>query len=800
MKRQFQKFIIYYLIFAIGTIALFGYIAYQRFQDQLQAENRLNETTYNLIIKGYRTNAELVFLNVINKAENTRLLYEAEGASKETQDKLRKQLYSNLNNLYRSMHTFKLKQLHFHLKNNESFLRFHRPEKFGDDLTKVRKTISYANATQQKIDGFEEGRIFNGYRFVFPLYYQGKHIGTVETSVSMKEIINDLTHELGTSINFIIDKAIVDQKVFRNEKNNYQPTPFSPNFLYEKSITPEGSENQIEKLISRFSNKKFQTLLNPNKIVTHTLMSMGKQYLLSFLPIKNPITKETIAYIIFSEENQQFSISVLQFLASVIFSLSVGAIFARLFFSVKINENKLKESQQKIEYQNQLLEETQQIAHLGTWELDTLNNKLYWSDEIYRIFGQHPKQFAATYEAFLNFIHPEDRNKVNEAYLNSLQTGMPYQIEHRILRDNGEIRFVFEECHHILNEKNEVVRSIGSVLDITDRVLYEHQVEKLKEQYKSLIEHIPDIIYRCRLDEHWTMLFINPAIKQMTGYASEELILNRSRSFASIIHPDDLNDVGKKIHQAVKQNLPYEIEYRICHKNSQIIYVQEHGELVRETDNDEPVIQGIISDITSQKTSHLKLQQFIDTQSNIVILTNGEHISFANKAFFKFFNLNNLDDFIFRHQCISSQFIPQEDFFDASQTDINDTSWVQSIRKRPGHQQIVLMDDANGNSFAFQVSVNEFDLDLYVISFNDISETMKEHFDWKYRASHDPLTKAFNRNFFERNLERILNEIFKNSKVPGLLFFDLDHFKKINDTYGHNIGDQVLKELAKLVK
>ena len=144
--------------------------------------------------------------------------------------------------------------------------------------------------------------------------------------------------------------------------------------------------------------------------------------------------------------------------------------------------------------------------------------------------------------------------------------------------------------------------------------------------------------------------------------------------------------------------------------------------------------------------------------------------------------------------------IPEKDFFDKSKQDPQDPSWIQTLHHLPGNQQVVLMDDLMHRRFAFQVSINEFDHDLYVISFNDISETMKEHLDWKYRASHDPLTDAFNRNFFEHNHERIVQECYHKRKLPGFLLFDIDHFKKVNDTYGHNQGDQVLSELAELVK
>jgi PAS domain S-box-containing protein len=117
------------------------------------------------------------------------------------------------------------------------------------------------------------------------------------------------------------------------------------------------------------------------------------------------------------------------------------------------------------------LKRAQEIAHLGSWELDVAANRLTWSDEIYRIFGLQPQEFGATYEAFLDHVHPDDRSAVDAAYKGSVREGKDsYEIEHRVIRkDNGEIRFVHEKCQHMRDEHGQIVRSLGMVHDITER-------------------------------------------------------------------------------------------------------------------------------------------------------------------------------------------------------------------------------------------------------------------------------------------------------------------------------------------
>lgn len=144
---------------------------------------------------------------------------------------------------------------------------------------------------------------------------------------------------------------------------------------------------------------------------------------------------------------------------------------------------------------NLVLDKSQKMARIGSWIMDLEKDRLEWSDEVFRIFGTDPGEFEATYEAFLSFVHPEDRNEVDQAYTNSLEEGRSgYEIEHRIIRrSDGQIRHVHEKCEHIKNQQGEVVRSLGMVQDVTERVrvreeLRNHRRDLEKEVRKRTAE------------------------------------------------------------------------------------------------------------------------------------------------------------------------------------------------------------------------------------------------------------------------------------------------------------------------
>ncbi|WP_420885730.1 PAS domain-containing protein [Candidatus Reidiella endopervernicosa] len=109
------------------------------------------------------------------------------------------------------------------------------------------------------------------------------------------------------------------------------------------------------------------------------------------------------------------------------------------------------------------------MAQTGSWSLDLKSGELEWSDEIFNIFEIDPKQFGASYEAFLNTVHPDDRKQVNEAYNKSVKERHHYQIEHRLLMSNGRIKHVQERGRTRYSESGEPLLSVGTVQDITDK-------------------------------------------------------------------------------------------------------------------------------------------------------------------------------------------------------------------------------------------------------------------------------------------------------------------------------------------
>ncbi|MCF8234542.1 MAG: PAS domain S-box protein [Bacteroidales bacterium] len=154
------------------------------------------------------------------------------------------------------------------------------------------------------------------------------------------------------------------------------------------------------------------------------------------------------------------------------------------------DQTQQRETVRKIEHSEAMMKKTQEMANVGSWEFDLLGNRLSWSDEVYRIFGMKPEHIKPSYEAFLEMIHPDDRQTVDKIYISSVEKGKDsYEIEHRIVRkDNQEVRHVIEKCDHIKDRNQKIIRSVGMVQDITERRKYEQKLIEQNEEYQSLNE------------------------------------------------------------------------------------------------------------------------------------------------------------------------------------------------------------------------------------------------------------------------------------------------------------------------
>jgi len=547
MKKKFV--IVFFIIFFM----LIVFYRYMEISKEIAIQNLANKTLESVkiandaILDSYMLVAQKDFFDIMKNKKMLEILKKFKYATKDEQNLLRGELYRLLYKDYELLQRLNVRQFHFQTYDGKSLLRFHLPYKNGDNLMDVRKSVRIANTKFKTVVGFEGGRAYPGYRYVFPISYKNDHLGSVEFSVSfdgvekkLKKILPFYAHEI------IFDKKIIYEKVFKQNRVFFIDSKFSSDYCIENFALSEVTKKIYDDI---FVNK----LIRLVKTTPDFLEKLNKKDSFSI-----PIIDNNVGYIV-------------------------------TFLSIK---------------------------------------------------------------------------NINKKYAG-------------------------------------YIVSFGKFQDIVE----------IQKRYNSII---------------------------VIGFIVSIFIY-----FLIVI---------------------------------------------------------LIIQVQKIKDEALKLNKFIDIQNSIVILTDGVEFKFANRKFFDFFGYKDLDDFLEKHYCICEHFMKNDHFFSLADVKEDESNWVESLLNLSGRKRIVSMLDKNLVSHAFTVSINKYDEKNYIIDFGNISDTIREKLQLQEQATQDQLTKAYNRAYFYKNIDSLILSNNEQNKKTGIIFFDIDHFKNVNDTYGHQVGDDVLKTIVNIVK
>jgi PAS domain S-box-containing protein len=212
-------------------------------------------------------------------------------------------------------------------------------------------------------------------------------------------------------------------------------------------------------------------------------------------------------------------------------------------------EAALRESERLKSELFEKLNEAQQIALIGSWEWNLRTDRVWWSDETYRIFGVTPQDFVPGFEANGRFIHPDDAARYDQTFQHSLQTGEPLDVDLRLVVNDGRLKHCQAKGKIVYDEASQPLRFIGTVMDITGRKQAEAEIQKLNAELEQrVIERTAELARQREreraildamgegvvfTDRAGTIEYINPALERLTGFTAPECLGQNPRLWQS---------------------------------------------------------------------------------------------------------------------------------------------------------------------------------------------------------------------------------------------------------------------------
>ncbi|WP_234085691.1 GGDEF domain-containing phosphodiesterase [Azonexus sp. R2A61] len=316
-----------------------------------------------------------------------------------------------------------------------------------------------------------------------------------------------------------------------------------------------------------------------------------------------------------------------------------------------------------------------------------------------------------------------------------------------------------------------------------------------------LVRNLDGMVFRCAIDEQWTMHFVSDGSRELTGYCPDELEYNKVTSLDAITHPDDRARARQVIVNAMAGSGRYRLQYRITHRDGRERWVFERGSVVLD-ENGKRVLEGFIEDITEQVLGQRQLADaelryrsiFEDSVVGMFQTSIDGHYLAANLALAQLYGYESPSELMAGLSDIAGNLYVDPERREAFKQLIREhgrvTEFESEVYRRDGSRIWI-------SEHAHVVYSPQGEALYYEGTVEDITAQHRYRQQLEYQATHDPLTGLPNRNLLQDRLQQALRMAQRRGGRGVLAFVDLDNFKFVNDSLGHGTGDRLLVEVAK---
>ena len=256
----------------------------------------------------------------------------------------------------------------------------------------------------------------------------------------------------------------------------------------------------------------------------------------------------------------------------------------------------------QLEERQWFLDKAQEVAGIGSWISEPETGRLRWSTQTLRIFGYTPEDFGGRLATFLAHIHPDDQGIIDFARRRIAEGGAPHEFRHRIIRKDGEVRWVEQQAQSIRAPDGHVDRIIGVIRDVTESLEQDRQVQSSQRELAGVINSVPGVVYRyeTRPDGTEGFTFVSQHSVDLFLIPPPDIVKNPS-VFDDMVYPEDKTRLAASRQRSAVELSPWREEFRVRLPDGQVRWIR--GNSIPSQDATTGVLSwtGVFLDVTSER-------------------------------------------------------------------------------------------------------------------------------------------------------------------------------------------------------
>ena len=461
-------------------------------------------------------------------------------------------------------------------------------------------------------------------------------------------------------------------------------------------------------------------------------------------------------------------------------------------------EEKLREAEERY---RSLVENIPAVIYIDN--LGAASPSAYMSPDVEQMLGYKAEEFVSTPGFWRSLLHPDDRERVLEENDRASRLGEPFRCEYRMVCRDGRTVWIWNEATLIRDEEGEPLYWQGILIDFTRRRETEDRLKESEALYRTLVEQIHAVTYIDRADAAYPdiALYTSPQIEAMMGYTLEEWLVPERSLWEERLYPEDRKWVLAADELSKTTGEPFSEEYRLLARDGRVVWVRDEAVLLRDDSGAPWLWQGVLFDITETKKVEGALKEseerfrsaFEDAATGIALLDLDNRYLRVNPSLCELLGYEEAE-------------LLRKTSFEVTHPEDLEASRGRTRRMRgagePGKMRLekrYVRKDGDVVWAASDVSLvcdSEGEPSHFISQYQDITERKRLEESLERQAFHDPLTDLPNRPLLMNRLGHALDHIQRHGGRAAVLFVDLDDFKVVNDSLGHEVGDTLLVEVA----